>query len=557
MNFDPAMTKNEHAKREKDGLDVWADIQRYAAEGFKSIPKDDLARLRWYGLYQQKPNDQGYFMWRIKLPGGRLTPLQLRQIAKVGHAYARGFGDITTRQDIQFHWMTIEAMPDAFDRIYNKAGLYTHFACGDTPRNVVSCPLDGVIKDQIVDLGDLVQRVSDLFKNAGKEFSNLPRKFKPSLAACPLHCHQPQINDVSAFGAYRRRIGRNEPGLGISVGGGLSDTPHYAQGLRVFVPQEKVPDQIPQIFRAVAEVFRDADELRYKRGRARLKFLVADRGWQWMRDQVEQRLGYALEHDDSIVNPIGALHTDHMGSGEQVNGLYYVGAPVPRGRWTTAQMQAVADLAERFAAPGQAQIRLSQKQNLLLVNIPKENVDPLSKELENIGLPPHAPYWRQSLVSCTGNQFCNLAVVETKERAREILEYLEQEVSIDTPIMLSISGCPNACAQYQIADIGLTGIPVLMPDKKKVDGYNVLVGGCLGQNPEFGVELARKVPAHLVQKVIGTLVGNYKTHRIVEPDGDVEPFRDFVARHEIDQLRAWSQIPDWTPPPAKPLPVRP
>jgi sulfite reductase beta subunit-like hemoprotein len=554
MNFDPAMTKNEHIKREKDGLDVWGDIQRYAQEGFKSISKDDVVRLRWYGVYQQKPNDQGYFMWRIKLPGGRLNPLQLRQIAKVTHAYGRGFSDITTRQDIQIHWISIESFPDAFDRIYNKAGLYTHFACGDTPRNVVSCPLDGVITSQIVDLGGLVQRVSDMFKEAGKEFSNLPRKFKPSLAACPLHCHQPQINDVSAFGVVRRREGREEHGLGIMVGGGLSDTPHYAQGLRVFVPGDQAAGQIPAIFRAVAEVFRDADELRYKRGRARLKFLVADRGWQWMREQVERRLGYALEHDESIVNPIGALHTDHMGSGEQVDGLHYVGAPVPRGRWTSGQMEAVADLAERFAAPGKAQIRLSQKQNLLLVNIPRENVPPLSKELESIGLPPGAPLWRQSLVSCTGSQFCNLAVVETKERAREILEYLEREVEVDTPIMVSITGCPNACAQYQIADIGLTGIPVVMPDKKKVDGYNVLVGGCLGENPEFGVELVKKVPAHLVQRVIGALVGNYKANRIVEPDGEMESFRDFVARHEVEQLRAWSVIADWTPPPARPTP---
>src|SRR5688572_3295484 len=547
MNFDPAMSKNEHVKREKDGLDIWNDIYRYAQQGFASIVKEDFARMRWYGVYQQRPNDTGYFMWRIKLPGGRLKPYQLREIAKVAHAYGRGFGDITTRQDIQLHWLSIESFPDAFDRIYNKANLYTHFACGDTPRNTVSCPLDGVLSKQLFPLGNLVQEVSDMFKNAGKEFSNLPRKFKPSLAACPLHCHQPQINDVAAFAVVRRTNGSEQRGLGIMVGGGLSDTPHYAQGLRVFVPQEKVQEQIPQIFRTVAAIFRDADELRYKRGRARLKFLVADRGWRWFRDELERRLGYQLEHDESIVNPVGALHTDHLGVGEQVNGLYYVGAAVARGRFTSDQMRAVAELSEKFSAPEQGQIRLSQKQNLLLVNVPKENIDALRKELDGIGLSSNAPLWRESLISCTGNQFCNLAVVETKQRGAEILQYLEEKVQIDTPIMVSVTGCPNSCAQYQIADIGLTGIPTIHNGVKQ-DGYNVLVGGCLGENPEFGVELVKKVPATLVPRVVGTLVENYKQHRIVEEDGDVEPFRDFIARHEPAQLKQWAAIPDWTPP---------
>ncbi|HTH50039.1 MAG TPA: nitrite/sulfite reductase, partial [Candidatus Limnocylindria bacterium] len=227
MSFDPKMAKIEHVKQEKDGLDVWQDIFRYAQTGFASIPEADFARMRWYGMYQQKPNE-GHFMWRIKLPGGRVTPGQMREIGQLTNQYARGFGDITTRQDIQLHWLTIENFPDCLDRIYNKAGLYTHFACGDTPRNCTSCPLDGVVKSQIVPLGDMVQRVSNMFRDGGREFSNLPRKFKTSIAACPLHCHQPQINDVATFGVIHPRDGRR--GLAVMVGGGLSSTPHYAVG---------------------------------------------------------------------------------------------------------------------------------------------------------------------------------------------------------------------------------------------------------------------------------------------------------------------------------------
>jgi len=284
--------------------------------------------------------------------------------------------------------------------------------------------------------------------------------------------------------------------------------------------------------------------------RARLKFLVADKGWQWFRDDLERRMGYALEHDDEIVFPHGALHTDHMGTGEQKDGLYYVGIPVERGRWQGDQMIAVADLVERFAADGRAEVRLSTKQNLLLPNIPKQNVDALTRELEQIGLAPKAPLWRESLIACTGTQFCNLAVVETKDRAKEILEYLEKEVELDTPIMVSVTGCPNSCAQYQIADIGLTGIPAIY-NGTKMDGYNVLVGGCLGENPEFAQRIVPKVPAPLVKQVIAKLVENYKAHRIIDQDDEPETFSEFVGRHEAEQLAQYAQIEGWTPPPSK------
>lgn len=549
MNFDPKMTKNEHVKREKDGLDVWNDIFRYAKEGFAAIHPDDFARMRWYGIYQQKPNE-GHFMWRIRISGGRLKPWQLREIAKVSKEYGRGFGDITTRQCIQLHWLTIENLPDCLERIGNKAGLYTQFACGDTPRNVCSCPMAGTLKNEYVDIGNLPKQLSDMFKAAGKELSNLPRKFKSTIAGCPLHCHQPQINDVSAFGVRRVRNGVEQRGLGVMVGGGLSSTPHFGQSLRIFVPEDKIQEQIPKIWRGVCEIFRDADELRYKRIRARLKFLVADRGWEWMRNELEKRIGFELEHDDEIVYPRGALHTDHMGIVEQKNGQYYVGIPIERGRWTADQMMAVADLAERFGTK-ETEARLSQKQNVIITDVPKANVDELVKELQQHGLDPHAPLWRHNLISCTGTQFCNLAVVETKQRAYDILKYLEEKTQIDSPIMLSISGCPNSCAQYQVADIGLTGTKATW-EGQKVDAYDLCVGGRFGEAPEFVRPLFEKVPSPIIHRQIEAVVNAYLANRIdPETDDDPETFRDFIDRIELEQLRQWSRIPEWTPPPPK------
>ncbi|HEY0007880.1 MAG TPA: nitrite/sulfite reductase, partial [Tepidisphaeraceae bacterium] len=451
MNFDEKMTKNEHIKRAKDGLDVWNDIFRYAKEGYKAIAEDDFPRMRWFGIYQQKPNE-GHFMWRIRISGGRLKPAQLREIAAVARDHGRGFGDVTTRQCIQLHWMTIESFPDALERIGNKAGLYTQFACGDTPRNVCSCPMAGLLKNEYVEIGNLPKELADMFKAAGKELSNLPRKFKTTISGCPLHCNQPQINDIGAFGVRRMRLGVEQRGLGIMVGGGLSSTPHFGQSLRIFVPEDQIVEQVPAIWRGMCELFRDADELRYKRIRARLKFLVADRGWEWIRDELERRVGFQFEHDDEIVAPRGALHTDHVGVGEQKDGTFYVGIPIERGRWTSDQMLAVANLADQYGTSGQSEIRLSQKQNLIITSVPRENIEVLVAELDKVGLKVHAPLWRQNLISCTGTQFCNLAVTETKQRAFDILKYLEEKVHLDSPIMLSISGCPNSCAQYQVAD---------------------------------------------------------------------------------------------------------
>lgn len=543
-HYKTGMADNERVKNEKDGLDCWDDIPRFAREGFASMKPDDFIRLRWYGVYQQKPNI-GHLMWRIKLPAGRLTPAQLREIGLMTNQYARGLADITTRQDIQMHWLTIENFPDLFDRVYNKLGLYTDFSCGDTPRNVCSCPLNDLIPNQICAMGDIAQKISDMYRNGGKEFSNLPRKFKASISACPLHCHQPQINDIGVFGVIRDN---GERGVGVVVGGGLSSTPHFAHGLRVFIPEAKVHEQLPQIARHATHIFRDSEESRYKRTHARFKFVVAEKGWQWVRDELERRLGYTLIHDENIVDPRGALHTDHMGTGLQSNGLHYVGSPVSRGRWSGDQMIAVADLAEKYAEPGKAQIRLSQKQNFLLVNIPQANVEKLSKELTDIGFKPEAPLWRSNLVSCTGMQFCNLAVTETKDRSLDILQHLEKEVpQLDSPIMVSVSGCPNSCAQVHIADIGLTGTKAIW-NGQKVDAFDLMLGGCLGAEKTWAKTVVPKIPAELVKSVVVQLARNYLANRTEFEDGEVEAFSKFIARNSAEQLAAWSAIEGWTPP---------
>ncbi len=556
------INKVEALKRAKDGLDVWEDIFRYAsadapaldetkAAAFlasggvpgdlkaaarqAAIPEEDFVRIRWFGMYQQLPNN-GYFMLRIRIPNGFLTPAQFREIAALSDQYGRGFGDITTRQCIQLHWLTIDSFADIFPRL-EKVGLVSKFACGDTPRNVVGCPMAGLLAAEIIDPTNAVHAVNDMFLKGNKEFSNFPRKFKTALAGCHLHCHQPQINDIGVFGVTRKHpvTGAEQRGYGVLVGGGLSTQPYIGQSLRVFVTEE----QLPAVCRGIAIVFRDHG-YREKRTRARMKYLVSDWGWEKFRTVLEEKIDFKLERDDAITGPVNAPHTDHMGTGPQKQrGLNYVGVPIERGRMTAQQMRLTSDLAEKYAG-AKAQIRLSNKQNLILANVPTEKLDGLVKELTDAGLAPHAPLWRTSLISCTGTQFCNLAIVETKNRAQKILKFLEEECEIDTPIFLSVTGCPNSCGQFQIADIGLMGVVCNFRGVRQTEAYMVRLGGALGVDAQFATMILPKVPADFIHKSIKQLVDAYKATRI---DAD-ETFRQFLSRHTKEQLAAWLTIPE-------------
>ncbi len=531
------LNKVEELKLEKDGYDVLADIIRYSEAGdYDAIEANDLeARFKWFGVYRQRPN-VGHFMLRIKLPGGQLSPAQLRGIANLTDRYARGFADITTRQTIQLHWITIQDLKPIFQEL-DRLKLTTTFACGDCPRNVVSCPLAGVLKDETIDSAAITRQVSDYFVNSGREFSNLPRKFKVAIAGCSINCHLPHIHDIGFYGVKRPN---GQEGYGLLVGGGLSSTPHFGQPLRVFVK----PEQVAEVSRAVAVLFRDHG-YREKRTRARLKFLVADKGWEWTRDRIEETLGYKLERDETLQYPVSS-HADHMGIGVQKDGRHYLGIPIERGRWTATNMRTLADLSDKFAT-GDKRIRLTNKQNAILLDVPKENLAAISAALESAGLPPAAHRLRTTLISCTGTEFCNLAVVETKHRAGRVLRWLEENTpDLDQPVAISFTGCPNACAQYQVFDIGLTGIPVVLKGQKdadgkaiKVDGYNVLLGAGLGADPKFGEVIAKKIQGDKIHLALKGLLDAYVAQRA---DAE-ETFTAWVARTEPESLQQIIEAP--------------
>lgn len=514
------MNDVERIKQEKNPLDVRDDLRRYAKTGFASIDPDDFLRFRWYGLYEQKPKD-GHFMLRIKVPSGDLSSVQLRAVAKVARLYGGGFCDITTRQNFQFHWLTIETVSEILD-LFDSVGITTSGACGDITRNVTGCPVAGIDPSEIFDARPWVNEVHRHFLN-NRLYSDLPRKYKISIAGCPQHCSQPEINDIGATAVRRTRLGGEEEGFQVRVGGGLSSRPFFAKRMNMFVPKER----LISVCEAITVIFRDFGN-RDNRKHARLKFLVDDWGIERFEDEVRARLDWKPDPADDWPEPRRAFR-DHIGvHAQKQEGLFWIGAAVLSGRLTADQVEWAAAIADEF---GGGSIRTTNQQNLIFPHVPEARVDRAVAALEQAQLEPNASPFRRVAVACTGNEFCNLALTETKKLIVEIVHHLESEVAIDEPIRINLNGCPNACGQHHTGDIGLQGCLVKQGKGQVVDGYDVSLGGRLGADSKFVRPIWRKLPATEVKSALANLLNGYIDQR----DED-EDFSGFVDRHTDDEL---------------------
>jgi sulfite reductase (ferredoxin) len=484
------LNPNETFKREDDGLNVRERIETvYAQGGFASIDPTDLrGRMRWWGLYtQRKPGidggrtatlephelDDEYFMLRVRSDGGILSVDQLRAIADISETYARGTADVTDRQNIQLHWIRIEDVPAIWQRL-ESVGLTTNEACGDTPRVVLGSPVAGVAADEIIDGTPAVREIVRRYVGDPR-FSNLPRKFKSAVSGSPRHDVAHEINDVSFVGVVHPEHG---PGFDVWVGGGLSTAPQLAQRLGVWVPLEEVPD----VWEAVISVFRDYGYRRL-RTRARLKFLVAD----WGADKVREVIETQYLKRPLLDGPAPAAYRgrrDHVGVNPQRDGRFYVGAAPTVGRVSGGILRGVADLAERH---GSGEVRLTAQQKLVVLDVAESEVEPLVEGLHALGLEVRPSEFRRGTMACTGIEFCKLAIAETKGNAASLVAELEGRLpTFDTPLSIHVNGCPNSCARIQVADIGLKGMLVQGPDGEQVEGFQVHLGGELGDDAALG-----------------------------------------------------------------------
>ena len=532
--------KAERLKREKNPWDALDEIRQFARGGFSSIPPEWLGTyFRWWGVYTQGDGAGvvggrdgvgkalPYFMLRIRIPNGLLESEQLRTIAGLTQQYARGVADITVRQNIQLHWITIEDLPEVLDSLW-RVGLNTMGACGDVTRNITGCPLAGVDADEVCDASPLALEATRMLAG-NPDFYNLPRKFKIAITGCRVWCAYPEINDIGLTAVTRTVQGREETGFSIRIGGGLSTEPYLAARLDAFVKW----NQVLRVIRGVAEIFRDSSELREHRERARLKFLFLRHGWtaEDFRKVLERRIGFALDPAADEHAPAD-IYRDHVGVHPQKQpGLYYVGAAVLRGRIYPEQMRAVAELADRFA---DGHLRTTNMQNLLIVNVPKANVPGLTKELDAIGLPVKgSPFWRGA-IACSGSEFCKLAITETKSFSRWLVQELEERLpGFDQDLKLHVTGCPNSCGQHWIADVGVEG-KKLKVDGRMVDAYYFCLGGSVGLNASIARPVGYRCVASEVPDALERLLRSYSTDR--RPG---ENLRQFFARHNDDELRGF------------------
>ena len=533
----------EVAKREDDGLNVRTRIETvYAKKGFGSIwPSDLRNRFRWHGLYTQRPETDGYFMLRVRIPGGLLTSEQIDVIGRISERYGRDVADVTDRQNIQLHWIRIEDVPAIWSEL-EAVGLSTTEACGDTPRNILGCPLAGIDASEIVDPTQALRAANDALVGDPR-FSNLPRKFKISITGCAHQCAQHEINDIGLVGAVDAQ---GQPGFDLWVGGGLSTNPMFAQRLGAYV----APEQVVEVVLGITTVFR---EWGYRRARnhARMKFLVRDWGAERFREVLEKELGYTLA---DLAEPVETdqVHREHVGVGAQKNGMRYVGFTPKAGRISGHQLRAVARLAQRY---GDARLRTTTQQKMLILDVPTGDVAALSTELDLLEMPVDPSAWRKGTMACTGIEFCKLAIVETKGRAQELYRYLEDRLpGYADDIRINVNGCPNSCARYQTADIGLMGCLVSertwttdhdgnqVEERRKVEAFLVHLGGHLGAERAFGTKVRGvKVLASELGPYVETLIRRYRKLRL----GD-ESFAAFVARLGPKELQEYAKKPAFT-----------
>jgi ferredoxin-nitrite reductase len=530
----------EQWKLERHPLDVRdAVVDRYAREGpeaIKTVP-GEVERLKWVGLYPQRQGGDA-FMLRIKVPGGRLDAAQAEVIGAIADEFARGpapnpaFGDayldITTRQDIQLHWVRIAAVPEIWSRL-EAVGMTTVQACGDSARNVLCCPVSGLDADELLDAHPVAQAVSDFF-TGNREYANLPRKFKLSVTGCREDCAQAEINDIGLWPA-RRDDGDDGPSVGFNVlvGGGLSDGPRMASDIDVFVGPE--PDRVVELFRAIAQLFGELGN-RENRGLSRMRYLVQELGPERFRAELAARAAFPLE-------PAGQALTrryrgDHVGVHPQRQpGLHYVGLNVTVGRMAGRDLAEAARLAAEYGDGG---LRLATDQNLILTGVPAGRVEALLAEPLLATYSPAPGAFERGVVACTGNEFCRFAIVETKARAatwaRELDRRLGPDEAGDGIVRMHFSGCPASCAQPQVADIGFRG-ETAHRDDQIVEAVDIGLGGSLGTDAAFVDWVEGAKPVDEVPEALAALLTRYRAER-----RDGEEFHQWARRIPNHELRA-------------------
>ncbi len=516
-----------------------AVIDTYSKQGPEAINAvpGEQERLKWVGMYPQRQGGDA-FMMRIKIPGGVMTAAQVREVGVAADAYAEGpddspvfgnrYADLTTRQDIQLHWIRIADVPRIWQRFWD-VGLTTVQACGDSARNVCSCPVSGIDAQEVVEAHPVARAISAYF-TGNREYANLPRKFKISVTGCLEDCARVEINDI---GLWPAEHSDGTIGFNVLIGGGLSDGERMASDIDVFIR----PDQAVELCRGVAQLFGELGN-RENRGLSRMRYLAQELGPEGFRAALDERTKFTL--DPAGRELTDRFRGDHVGVHPQKQpGLLYVGCSVPVGRMHGIDLIETARLAETYGDGG---VRIGLDQNFILSGIPEERLDDLLAEPLMAKYSPFPGPFERGVVACTGSEFCRFAVVETKERAVKWARTLDSQLATDGPsgrdagdagvIRMHFSGCSASCAQPQIADIGFRG-DIAHVDQHIEEAVDIGVGGSLGPDAAFIDWVTGALPVDKVPDALLRLVGRYQAERRA-----AEPFYLWARRTPQDELAA-------------------
>ncbi|BAY12896.1 ferredoxin--nitrite reductase [Calothrix sp. NIES-2098] len=497
-----SLNKFEKFKAEKDGLAIKGEIEKFASLGWEAMDETDRDhRLKWVGVFF-RPVTPGKFMMRMRIPNGILTSPQMRAFAEVVQRYGDdGSADITTRQNIQLRGIAIEDLPDIFNR-FEAVGLTTIQSGMDNIRNITGDPVAGLDADELFDTRELVQQIQDMLTNKGQgnsEFTNLPRKFNIAITGGRDNSVHAEINDLAFVPAFKDADTSSPKfGFNIIVGGFFS-----AKRCEAAIPLNAwvAPEDVVAVCRAIVEVFRD-NGLRANRQKSRLMWLIDEWGLEKFRLEVEKRLGKSFL-PAAPKDEIDWEKRDHIGVYKQKQpGLNYVGLHIPVGRLYAGDMFEIARLAEVY---GSGEIRLTVEQNIIIPNISDSRLVTFLAEplLERFAVDPGL--LTRSLVSCTGAQFCNFALIETKNRALATIQALESELILTRPVRIHWTGCPNSCGQPQVADIGLMGTKT-RKNGKTLEGVDIYMGGKVGKDAHLGTCVTKGIPCEDLQPVLQNLL---------------------------------------------------
>jgi ferredoxin-nitrite reductase len=523
------LNKVEKIKLERHPLEIrQAIIDTYSKDlsAMDQVP-GEVERLKWVGIYPQKQGGDA-FMMRVKVPGGVLRPEQAKVIGRIAQDFARGpipnphfgnnFLDLTTRQDVQMHWIKMGDVPEIWRRL-EEVGITTVQACGDSARNVLCCPVSGLGREEILDAYPVAQAISTYF-TGNREYANLPRKFKMSVTGCLEDCAQAEINDIGLLPA---RLEDGTLGFNLRVGGGLSDGPRMASDIDVFVR----PEDAVEITRGISQVFGELGN-RENRWTARMRYLVQELGPEGFREELEKRVSVELEPAGEDLTK--RYRGDHVGiHAQKEDGLFYVGLNVPVGRMSGEQFEEAGRLAEEYGG----EVRLATDQNLIITGVPEGRLDDLLAEPLLRRYSPEPGVFERGVVACTGSEFCRFGIVETKIRALEWAREMDRRVG-DTgqeAVRMHFSGCSASCAQPQIGDIGFRGETAKKEDRI-VEGVDIGLGGSLGKDAAFIDWVEGSMPA---DEVPDALVAVFERFKAEHRDG--ERFHEWARRKQSKQLR--------------------